>query len=399
MILVEPEYMENFSCMADECPDTCCAGWDIIFDEATCSRYRESQDEVLRKAFHQNVIRNEEAAADGSIPFARVKLSEARRCPYLRPDDLCTIQRRTEERNLSETCRTHPRVIQFWGDDYAEVSLQLSCPMAANLVLADRPLDFSSHPIDVAAFKGLRYRQASSQQGMQFRNFLIHILQRREYGIQARLLLANHFFWQAVSLSDDTKPAFLAIVDEMLATLSDKEKVAALCEAVQRHPALDLEILRSLLLHRVQTVSDEATTGLTRWLLDRWKIGVQITPEVLSLFERDRVAAVPFFQRYAQHIENYLVNQVFKAGNPFLEAHGTEKWIQLIFQYALQQFLVTAEIARSAGPYPVDSARQLVQKVTKIVEHDAGYLQQCVKFIHMLQSDNETGMAMLITET
>ncbi len=49
------------------------ADWHIIFDEAACSRYRESQDTALREAFHQNVLRNEEPAADGTIPFARVK--------------------------------------------------------------------------------------------------------------------------------------------------------------------------------------------------------------------------------------------------------------------------------------------------------------------------------------
>ena len=399
MILVEPEYMERFSCMADECPDTCCAGWDIVFDEAACNRYRESQDEVLRKAFHQNVLRNKEAAADGTIPFARVKLNEAQRCPYLRQDGLCTIQRRTEERNLSETCRTHPRIVQFWGNAYAEISLQLSCPMAAGLVLSDRPLDFSSRFVATGTFKGLRHRRESNQQGMQFRNFLIHILQCREYGIQERLMLANRFFWQAVSLSDDTQPVFLTMVDDMLAVLSDKEKVAALYDMEQRQPVMNLEILRSLLLHRVQTVSDEKLNGLTRWLFAHWKIETQVTPETLSLYERDRAAAASFFQLHAQHIENYLVNQVFKAGNPFLGAGGMGKWIQLIFQYALQQFLVTADIARSAGPYPVDSARHMVQKVTKIVEHDAGYLQQCVQFIRMLQLDNEAGVSVLISET
>ena len=99
--------------------------------------------------------------------------------------------------------------------------------------------------------------------------------------------------------------------------------------------------------------------------------------------------------------ERFIVGLAFptEAGNPFLETHGTEKWIQLIFQYALQQFLVTADIARSAGPYPVDSARHMVQKVTKIVEHDAGYLQQCVQFIRMLQLDNEAGVSVLISET
>ena len=35
MQLIEPEYMKKFPCLADACPDTCCSGWDFIFDEAS----------------------------------------------------------------------------------------------------------------------------------------------------------------------------------------------------------------------------------------------------------------------------------------------------------------------------------------------------------------------------
>ncbi len=28
-----PHYYEQFSCIAGVCPDTCCAGWQIVIDE------------------------------------------------------------------------------------------------------------------------------------------------------------------------------------------------------------------------------------------------------------------------------------------------------------------------------------------------------------------------------
>lgn len=146
----------------------------------------------LREAFHQNVVRNEEPAADGTIPFARVKLTERQSCPYLRKDGLCMIQRHTEEKNGSETCRTHPRVVQFWGDGYAEVSLQLSCPMASELVLSDQPCAF--RPLGCTGkFKGLRYRQESSQCGISLRNFHRHILQ-----VAVSIGYRNDCIWQII---------------------------------------------------------------------------------------------------------------------------------------------------------------------------------------------------------
>lgn|GEM_PF-2504559 len=67
-------------------------------------------------------------------PVARVRLTKEQRCPFLCGDGLCFIQRRSEESNLSETCRTHPRVLRFWGQGYGELSLQVSCPHAADLI-------------------------------------------------------------------------------------------------------------------------------------------------------------------------------------------------------------------------------------------------------------------------
>ena len=396
MQLIEPEYMKKFSCLADACPDTCCSGWDIIFDEAACSRYRESQDTALREAFHQNVLRNEEPAADGTIPFARVKLTEKQSCPYLRTDGLCTIQRRTEENNLSETCRTHPRVVQFWGDGYAEVSLQLSCPMASELVLSDQPLCFSSRSVAQEKFKGLRYRQESSQCGISFRNFLITILQWREYGVQERLYLANHFFWEAAGLNDDSQPAFFAMVDGMLSVLADRKKVRTQYGQRKRQPAMQLEILRSLLLHRLQSIEDDELKDLPRWLFVHWALDGQITSRTISLYEKDCSAAEPaFFTVHAQAAENYLVNQVFKAGNLLFKANGADQWIFLVFQYALQRFLLSAAIARSGNAYSLQEAQHLVQKITKFVEHDMLYQQQCVQFIRMLQLDHEAGLGLL----
>ena len=52
MLYVKPEYYDKFACIADRCEATCCAGWQIVIDEAACERYKSEPGEygaVLRE--------------------------------------------------------------------------------------------------------------------------------------------------------------------------------------------------------------------------------------------------------------------------------------------------------------------------------------------------------------
>ena len=35
----KPQYYDNFTCIADRCPDTCCAGWQIVIDDISLENY------------------------------------------------------------------------------------------------------------------------------------------------------------------------------------------------------------------------------------------------------------------------------------------------------------------------------------------------------------------------
>ena len=44
-----PQYMTEFKCIASQCPDTCCAGWDINIDESTYSKYSTKSERYINK--------------------------------------------------------------------------------------------------------------------------------------------------------------------------------------------------------------------------------------------------------------------------------------------------------------------------------------------------------------
>ncbi len=41
----KPQYYDNFTCIADRCPATCCAGWQIVIDEKSLEKYNHVQGE------------------------------------------------------------------------------------------------------------------------------------------------------------------------------------------------------------------------------------------------------------------------------------------------------------------------------------------------------------------
>lgn len=41
-----PVYYKEFVCAAGDCPDTCCAGWDVVVDEETAARYAAVEGEL-----------------------------------------------------------------------------------------------------------------------------------------------------------------------------------------------------------------------------------------------------------------------------------------------------------------------------------------------------------------
>ena len=61
---------------------------------------------------------------------------EDRRCPMWRTDGLCRIQAELGHDALCETCRRFPRIVHDYGD-FQQWQLELSCPEAARLILAD----------------------------------------------------------------------------------------------------------------------------------------------------------------------------------------------------------------------------------------------------------------------
>ena len=54
-----PYYYKDFKCIASKCTDTCCAGWQIIIDEDTYSKYKNVKSD-FGKRLNSEIIRYED---------------------------------------------------------------------------------------------------------------------------------------------------------------------------------------------------------------------------------------------------------------------------------------------------------------------------------------------------
>lgn len=124
MKLRVPSYFKDFKCIASECEDTCCAGWEIVIDEETNDFYQKVEGKFGNK------LRSKIVDDDGDNIF----ILNGNNCPFLNKNNLCEIYRELGAESLCYTCRQYPRYEEEFLD-LKEMGISLSCPEAARIIL------------------------------------------------------------------------------------------------------------------------------------------------------------------------------------------------------------------------------------------------------------------------
>ena len=121
-----PDYYKKFQCLADKCPATCCAGWQIVIDQKSLKRYRKA------KGRFGNRIRN-------SVNWKEETFLQYgdRRCAFLNDENLCDMHIEAGPEMMCATCRKYPRHIEEFENE-REITLSLSCPAVAEMILGKK---------------------------------------------------------------------------------------------------------------------------------------------------------------------------------------------------------------------------------------------------------------------
>ena len=136
MRYLKPHFYDKFVCTAGDCPDTCCAGWQIMIDEDSLEKYKSVQGE-FRKRLHNSINWEEECFCQND-----------RRCAFLNDENLCDLYKALGPDALCDTCRLYPRHTEEF-EGLRELSLSLSCPEAAKIILSCKePVRFLEEETD-----------------------------------------------------------------------------------------------------------------------------------------------------------------------------------------------------------------------------------------------------------
>lgn len=173
-----PSYFYDFQCEASACKDTCCAAWEIMIDPVSLKKYKKYPGSFGSR------LKN-------CINWKRKSFEQCEgRCAFLNEENLCDIYTEAGKEMLCKTCTRYPRHYEEY-ENLREISLSLSCPAAARLILGtDKPMTFDGS-----------FRKTPEEEYEEFdfflftkleeiRDYLYEVVQNRELDIRHRMALA-----------------------------------------------------------------------------------------------------------------------------------------------------------------------------------------------------------------
>ena len=200
MIVRVPDYFSEFSCIAGDCKDSCCLGWEIDIDEDSYEYYQTLPGEVgerLRKGMYET--------EDGGHG---IRTNNCGRCIMLNDKNLCDLYIAAGEASLSEVCTDFPR----FGIEYRNVEqkcLSLACEEVCRIFFSKtKPVKFVEQELfgDSDDDQGVTEEEAAFFEEVQ--RELIAILQDRTKPIGVRVdeyLDRANEYQKKLSQNDDEK--------------------------------------------------------------------------------------------------------------------------------------------------------------------------------------------------
>lgn len=137
MKIVKPTFYKNFKCIAGDCPDSCCQGWEVDADSDSLKYYKTLDNSLEIKKRIDSVLSKDEF--DNTI----FTLAPKKRCPFLNDENLCDMHIAIGGEHTPYTCRTFPRFIYDFGAT-REIGISFSCPVASDMMYNTESFDFET---------------------------------------------------------------------------------------------------------------------------------------------------------------------------------------------------------------------------------------------------------------
>ena len=289
-VYFQPQYVGEFICDSAKCNSNCCErGWNIGIDEATYQKYLSRLPQAA-ELFKYNA---------GKEKYLLTKHP----CPFLTEKKLCRLQLEHGEDFLSPTCRSYPRVTNYFGK-FFERALTLSCPLAAQMILfREEPLSFELVEVAEKVFDGkiivnpLNLDEKISAHVPEIQVAMISILQERTLTINQRLIVLG-FFLDWLDEIFSTEPFDDAALIKLIAAYESKKFLAEQVPRMLRVVKFDAKKFAALMFELADNFygAGKFTDAVSK---------IAANGDKLKTFKKN------FLTERATFLENFLVNELF----------------------------------------------------------------------------------------
>lgn len=387
------KYLKEFECIGGKCEDSCCIGWDIDIDKTTFRQYYKVQDKEMKKMFQKNVHNNEYCQSP-DVDYGKVKLKGDKRCPFLDEDNYCIIYSKLGEEYLSNVCTSFPRILNKI-DGYYEMSLDVSCPEAARILLSkEEGIEFEeseetlgkhiiSSEIDT---KSKEFKDSPMKYLKEIRDLSIKIIKNRKFDLNKRLYILGEFINE---LEEELKynykdvPKFIKDYDiDSVNDPYDKEEFSYLLQVDFFKKTMKyLNILNEVDSLYFKECTNEVMNGFN--------------------FEEDNISKysdlyIKAFEDYSEEFinknsyifENYLVNFMYNYMFPFSETQSVfDGYIMLLMRYSFIRFYLVGRYINNKEESKEDIVK-FIQVFSKSIGHHRNYLVNLLKYIKEKEFNN-----------
>jgi len=386
----------------------CCSGWNILFDEASCDRFKTMPVGPVRDLLDEHVERLS-GRPDGSRPIAhaRMRLTAGQPCPLLSAEKLCRIHAEHGEQFLPATCATYPRV-KHSIDGLPEQALSMSCPEAARLVLlSPNLLREQSSPQYEFRWKADAAEAPLTAYFWPMREFVLRLLTNRRYALWQRLFLVGLFVQRLDAISSEGKVHGFGPFLRDFAAATQSEALRTSMDGIPPDLRLQLDmVLRLAGLKLPRSQVSERFRGVIEAFTRGIRTGSEDTMQSLvARYARAHDERFePFFLGYPHILENLLVNAVFRsffplglvAGQPNLKPNMNREFALLATHFALTKGLLIGVAGYYGGSFSAEHVIRTVQAASRHFEHHPAFLDEAYALLSAAGLDNLRGLTALI---
>ena len=338
---IQPSYVKKFKCDGKICGCRCCRDWRIIVDEESYKKI-STLDDDSRAEILKNIDWRRDP--DSNVDVMTWKLHDDGICNFLRPDGLCSIQKRYGEEYLTAICQSYPRVTYKLDEKFFEQSMTLTCPIAAQWILMPiEPITFVEvDEVNARAIISLKKFPRSIDDFISLQRNAIKILQNRNLTINQRL---RNFYELLGGKNSDGVEFNLKKHSSVIVDIFNKMYNADLDESKK-------DELRGNYLHYKEKILNDIQTN------------------------------------FSNVLENYLVNEFFMRCYPNA-FNGDDCYNAKIFitGYRLLEFaLVLAVISKSK--MTVDDMIGLIISVNDMLDHNRVGMKAIIDFVKSCDEEN-----------